>query len=260
MNLKTIVNEFKSQVAFVLILIWFLAIWHFQTFNSIFYPFFAISLMTILDVAYTKIRFKKLYWPSASFVTGVLIGMIIDPSTPLWILVFAVIAAFLSKQFIGVGIRQNIFNPAAFGVMAVYFAFGIPAAWWAVAWSRLPLLILIPAMVWVLFRMKRLWIPLTFLGVYLIYNLTIFTPDNALRSLIDGSVFLFALVMLAEPITSPTVGNFKYFLGPVAAVASIIFSKVAFLGDSFLPSLLIVNFGAFLIRKVGTSYSPTDQK
>ena len=258
-NFKSIFNEFKSQVAFVLLLIWLLAVWHFRTLNSIVYPLFSVGLMTVLDLGVTWVRSKKLYWPSASFVTGALIGLIIDPSQPLWIIAVAVIAAFISKQFINVGIRQNIFNPAAFGIMFVSLVFNLGVAWWAVAWSRLPAVILIIAISRILFKMRRLWLPGGFLAVYFIYYFITFGDLNSVvLSLLDGSFLLFALVMLPEPITSPVVGKFKYFYGASVALISIGLSRLV-LPEIFLPSLLIADLGAFLIRNFGKRLSKSPE-
>ncbi|MEK9146940.1 MAG: RnfABCDGE type electron transport complex subunit D [Patescibacteria group bacterium] len=247
MDLKAVFNEFKSQVAFTLFLIWLLAVWHSQPLNSILYPLISVFLMTLLDIGITWVRSKKLYWPSASFVTGLLIGLIIDPKEPIWIIALAVLAAFVSKQFIGAGLRQHIFNPAAFGIMTVTLAFGAPVAWWAVAWGKLPLIILVPAMLRILWRMKRLWLAISFLFVYLVYYLTLFDPQAAVLALVDGSLLLFALVMLSEPITSPAVGNYKYLFGPAVAIISIGLSRLN-LAEVFLPALLVANLTTFSLR------------
>ncbi len=249
MNLRTIFNEFKSQAAFVLFLIWLLAIWHSQSFNSILYPLVAVFLMTALDLGITWVRSKKLYWPSASFVTGALIGLILPVNGSLIPILIAVILAWVSKQFINTGIRQHIFNPAAFGIMIVSLAFGVPVAWWTVSWGSLPLIILVPAMIRILWKMKRIWIPVTFLLTYLVFRLTTFDPKTAALSLIDGSLLLFALVMLTEPITSPVAGKLKYIFGISVALISIGLSKVSLTSEVFLPALLICDLGAFLIRK-----------
>lgn len=206
--------------------------------------------MTILDVVYTRVRFKKWYWPSASVVTGLLIGLIIDPKEPLWIIALAVFIAFVSKQFIGTGVRQHIFNPAAFGIMGVALAFGVPVAWWGVAWGQLPLLILIPAMIRILWRMKRLWLPAGFLGVYLVYYLILFKPETAVLSLLDGTLLLFALVMLSEPLTSPIIGKTKYIFGAIVAILAIFLSYFKVFPEVFLPALLVGNLGFFLVKKL----------
>lgn len=250
MDFKAIFNEFKSQVAFTLFLVWLLAVWRFQTLNSVLHPLLAVGFMTALDLGWTYLKSKKLYWPSASVVTGLLIGLIMAPTEPIWIIAVATLAAFVSKRFIGTGIRQHIFNPAAFGIMAVSMAFAVPVAWWAVAWGQLPLLILIPAMVRILWRMKRIWLPATFLLVYIIYYFPIFLPTAIPRLILDGTLMLFALVMLSDPTTSPVVGRSKYIFGAAVAVIVIVLSKTGILSEVFLPALLIGNLGAFLIKRL----------
>lgn len=254
MDLKAIFSEFKSQVAFTLFLVWLLAIWHFwPQWRAFVYPVFAVFLMTALDVAYTRIRFKKWYWPSASVVTGLLVGLIIDPKEPILIIALAVLAAFVAKQFIGTGLRQHIFNPAAFGIMTVALVFGVPVAWWGVAWGKLPLVILVPLMIRVLWRMKRLWLPVGFLVVYLVYYLILFDPKSAVLAIIDGSLLLFALVMLPEPMTSPVVGGSKYIFGSGVAVVAIGISYLKIFPEVFLPALLLANLGGFLVKKIKLS-------
>lgn len=250
MDLKKLLKDSRLQVALILALVWLLAVWSFQTLHSILYPLFAVGLMTALDVVYTKIRFKKWYWPSASFVTGFLIGLILSPTEPIWVIAVAVLAAFISKQFIGLGIRRHIFNPAAFGIMAVSLIFGTGVSWWGVAWSRWPLLVLIPVMLLILWKLKRLFIPLTFLLVYFVYLATQTSSPEAAETLLDGSVMLFALVMLTEPITSPNWGYFKYLFGALVAVLAIVIASLAPISDNFPAALLAGNLIGFLALKL----------
>jgi len=248
-NIKYIINEFKSQVAFVLLLIWLLSAWHFRTTNVFAYPLFAVILTTFLDLTINKFRGGKFYWPSASLVSGALIGLILAPAGSILPIVVACTVAVFSKQFINTGIRQHIFNPAALGIMVASLTLNVAVAWWAVAWSQLPLIILVPSMIRVLWRMKRLFLPLTFILVYLAYYLTIFPPLAAVKSLVDGSLLLFALVMLPEPMTSPVVGKFKYTFATAVALVSIGLSYSGIFSEVFLPALLAANLGAFLIKK-----------
>lgn len=251
MNLRPIFNEFKSQVAFTLFLIWLLALRLAQDKLLAFaLPLFAVLLMTTLDVVYTRLRFKKWYWPSASIVTGFLIGLIIAPTDQIWTVTAAVLAAFVSKQFIGAGLRQHIFNPAALGILTASLVFGTPVSWWAVAWSKWPLIILVPLMIRILWRMKRLWLPVGYLAVYLIYYLTLFDAKTATLALVDGSLLLFALVMLAEPITSPISGHFKYLFGVIVALIAIGFSLALKLPEVFLPALLLANLIGFITLRL----------
>ncbi|MBI2326862.1 RnfABCDGE type electron transport complex subunit D [Candidatus Curtissbacteria bacterium] len=255
MNIKVIFNEFKSQVTFTLFLIWILAVWHLRTINSFVYPLLAVLTVAVADLFVTWIRDRKLYFPSASLVTGFLIGLIIAPSEPFWMIILAAILASLSKQFINVGLRQHIFNPAAFGIMATSLALNVPVAWWAVAWSRWPLIILVPLMIRILWRMKRLILPVTFLTTYFIYLFFQFSPNDAVVTLVDGTFLLFALVMLPEPITSKTQGSLKYLFGVMVAFLAILISRTNFLTDAFLSALLISNLIGFLLLRFRKTFS-----
>ena len=240
--------DFRLHVAFTLFLVWLLALWRFPTVNAFLYPLLAIIFIVIFDLSTTLIRDHKIYLPSASLVTGLLIGLIIDPSKPWWIIALACLLASFSKQFIKIGSRQHIFNPAAFGIMATSLAFGTPVAWWGVTsdWS---LAILIPLMVRILWRLKRSTLPITFLAVYFIYLTIQIGVSDAAKTLADGSVMLFALVMLPEPMTSPATGNFKYLFGVLVAILAILLASTKFLGETFLPALLIGNLAGFLILR-----------
>jgi len=264
MNLKAIYKiilfDFRLHVAFTLFLIWLLAVWHFRTLAAFGYPILAVGLITILDLGITWVRDHKIYLHSASFVTGLLIGLIIAPNGPVWIVAVACLLASLSKQFIKLGLRQHIFNPAAFGVMATSLIFGISIAWWGIAWSKWPLMILIPLMARILWRMKRLMLPITFLVVFFLFLAIKVGPQESIKALFDGSVMLFALVMLPEPITSPNKGYFNYLFGVLVAIISILISSTKALGEVFLPALLFGNLIGFLLIRFKTfAKAPTSK-
>lgn len=258
MGSRKLLKDSRVQVALVLTAVWLLAVWHDRTINSFLFPLLSVLTVACLDLAITKIRAKIWFLSASSVVSGLLIGLIIAPAGEVWVILIAALFASLSKQFIGAGVRRHIFNPAAFGIMAVNFAFGTPIAWWGVAWSRLPLLVLVPAMIWILWRLKRQFIPLTFVAVYFVYLLTLMTPSGALKTLVDGSVMLFVLVMLPEPITSPNWGYFKYLFGALAAVLAIALPKFLLVSDNFLAALLLGNLIGFLWIWLPKTFSKTE--
>jgi len=253
-NLKTLANDIRLQVGFTLFLVWFLDIWHFRSdphiLQIIVYPLLAILLVAIFDLCLTFLRYRKTYLPTAVVVSGFLIGLIISPSEPVWVILTAGVLVTLSKQFLAKGIRQHIFNPAALGIMGVYLIFGTTVAWWGVSWSWYPLAILVPLMIRILWRLHRLYLPLGFLLVYFIYLILTSSADLALGTLVDPTVLLFALVMLPEPITSPIAGYFKYLFGAGVAIIAILMSTFLKIGDVFLPSLLLSNLASFLIIRL----------
>lgn len=246
MDWKVFITDNRLKVAFTLFLIWLLAVWYFKTFNAFVYPLLAVGFVTFSDLLITWLRERKLYWPFASLVTGFLIGLIIDPGQTLWIVALACLLASLSKQLLRAGPRQHIFNPAAFGIMATSLIFGIPVVWWAVAWGKLPLVILIPLMARILWEMKRIWLPFGFLIIYFFY-LSVITKSLSQDLLLDGTTLLFALVMLPEPITSPISGKLKFLFGTLVAFIVIFLSPIRFLTDGLLPALLVGNLIGFLV-------------
>lgn len=247
MNFKKLLGDTRIQVSLTLFLVLILAVWHERTINSFLDPLAAVFIVGALDLLITKVRFGKSYLPASSLVSGLLVGLIIAPSEKFWIVILAAAAATLSKQFIGAGMRRHIFNPAAFGIISVNLIFGTPVSWWGVAWSPWPLVILMPVMFLILKKLMRLWIPTGFLATYFVYLLTIMAPTDAVNTIADGSVMLFALVMLPEPITSPNRGYLKYIFGPMVAVLAILTGKILPLSENFLLALLAGNLIGFLV-------------
>lgn len=259
MTLKALGSDNRNAVSVTLILVWALAVWHFRIINSVIYPLLAITSITSFDLALTWLKSKKLYWPFSSLVTGLLIGLILPLTVPYYVIITAAFLSSISKQFLGSGIRRHVFNPAAFGIMAVNLIFGAGVAWWAVSWSLWPLVILIPFMARILWRLKRIFLPIGFLAASFLYLLTIRSPQLAAQTLFDGTVLLFALVMLTEIITSPASGFFKYWFGVIVAFVSVLISPLNIFADAYLPALLMVNLGTFIylrwksLNKVATS-------
>lgn len=284
MTLKQFTDDTRVQVAFTLSLVWILAIWQFRTLNSFIYPLVALISMLSFDILITYLRYSKTYYPFSSLVSGLLIGLIIAPVGNIWVIICAALLASLSKQFIGRGIRQHIFNPAAFGIMSSSILFQVPIAWWGVAWGIWPSVILIPLIARVLIRLKRLMLPVSFLVVmyiYLIVNFFVLSGGNSSGGsmiadlfnftklyFLDGTLILFAFVMLPEPITSVATGKFKYFFGVLVSALAIIIGliniKVSSVVDEvFLTSLLLANLVCFLLlrfRKTSNKSLPTNKK
>jgi Na+-translocating ferredoxin:NAD+ oxidoreductase RnfD subunit len=250
-TLKRFYNDTRIQVSFTLFLVWLLALWNFRSdptfLRVIFYPLLAITVVIISDLELTFIRFRKFYFPTAAVVSGFLIGLILAPTESIHVIIIASLIASLSKQFIATGVRRHIFNPAAFGIMATYFLFDTTVSWWGISWGWYPLIILVPLMARILWKLKRLFIPFSFLAIYASYLSIFSSAESSLRILTDPTILLFALVMLPEPITSPTYGYFKYIFGGLVALISIFISGFLNLSEIFLPALLVANLGSFLI-------------
>ena len=244
--MKTLFVNTRLRVAFLLATIWIVYLFFHFTPQVFLLPLFSIVLVVFFDLLVTYIRKRTFYLASSSLVTGFLIGLILSPTEGLWIFVFACALAVLSKQCISFGAHKHIFNPAALGIFTTSLLFGVPVAWWAVSWSPWVILIII-SIFYTLYRLRRLWLPITFLSVYVLY---FFIIENRIvySSFFDGTVFLFAFIMLPEPITSFAIGKWKYMFGPLVAVFAIVLGNLQTLPDVFLPALLLGNLIGFLAK------------
>lgn len=238
---KIILRDVRFQLSIVLLLIWFLNLFFRPNFNISIYPLFAAFLFSVLDVIFTCVRTKKIYLPFSAIVSGLIIGLILDDTLGLFYLCIAVFAAFISKHFIKVKSR-HIFNPAAFGLFVSSILFHSSISWWSVIGAKtyaLPLIFLLP----VLKRLRRLHIPLIFLGGMFIYLLLTTSFPSTLSLISDGSLLFFALVMLTEPMTTKIFAFWKYGSPLIIFAIYIIFITLRIFGpDLFLTSLLLVNF------------------
>lgn len=246
-----IVNT-RIQVAAVLAVIWVFYLLFHPSLRFFFMPLLSVAAVVAFDLLVTYIRKRRLFLPASSLVSGFLIGLIIAPEESVWVFLLAAALAVFSKQFIRAREHQHIFNPAAFGILVASVLTGAPVSWWAVSWS--PWMIpLIMSVSYTLYRLKRLWLPLTFLLTYGIYVLSTQGVEGVMYLFLDGTVMLFAFVMLPEPITSIASGKWKYFFGPLIAVLTIFVGSRGLFGDLFLPVLLFGNLIGFFTKALLTA-------
>lgn len=203
--------------------------------------------MVLFDLLITYFRKRVWYFPASSFVTGFLIGLILSPQQSIFVFILATFLASFSKQFIRTGEHQHIFNPAAFGILSTSFILHAPISWWGVSWSPWIILVIL-GVSYTLFTLKRLILPVTFLFAYGLYFFIAVGFNAVLPQVVDGTVFLFAFVMLPEPITSPANGRLKYLFGPLAAALSIILGTREGLPDVLLLALLLGNIVYYLTK------------
>lgn len=240
-ELGRFINDSRLRIFLLLLLIWLLGIWRENSWAVIIYPTVTIIFFALLDLGYHYWKTKKYYYPFSSLVSGILIGLIIHYSQGMPILLTAVILAFLSKHFLKLRGR-HIFNPAAFGIVTSSLIFRSPISWWSVAPGGI-ILILILLTSLVIYKLRRLQYPLIFLSGYFLFLLFKLDLTPALSLTLDGTVFLFAFVMLPEPMTSVISGFWKY--GFALAVLGVLIISILInftLVDPLLFALLVTNF------------------
>ncbi len=216
-------------------------------------PHFFLIVLTAYIADYLLIKLRKIqpFFPLAALDTGLVIAFVLDPSSPLIYKLATPILAIVSKHFLKRG-NRHIFNPAAFGLFLTVL-FGAPISWWVNSTgttrfgnfiTMLTDAVLIIGMLFILMKIRRLRMALSFLITFFLIRLLVYQEVNLWFSL-----FFFPLVMLSEPMTSPVDFKEQFVYGALGAILIIFagFSSLI-LGDSFLQTLLIVNlsfsFGA----------------
>lgn len=197
-------------------------------------PILAIACSAVFDYILSAVVTES------SFVTGLLIGLL---SGNIPVAIAACVGASFSKRFLGKGPHRHVFNPAAFGVLSASILMSQPVAWWGAAWGIIPVVIIGVGMTLTLLRLRRFWMTALFLIVYV-------TVTRSVQLTIDGTVFLFAFIMLVDPITSTSGKIWKYgwglLVGGLVAVQIVLVKSAV---DPLLAVLLCANAVAYIFLR-----------
>ena len=169
-----------------------------------------ISVLTaaILDFAITYFKFREFEFPYSALISGLLIGGLLTQGLPWYIYVSACIIAVASKHLIKVH-GKHIFNPANLGILLVFIIFSSYNSWW-ISSPLIPVLIF---GIFILWRLKRFDLAISFIAAYYIFHALIY------RSFANQStIFFFAMFMLIEPRTNPAAKKQRIFYGILAAL------------------------------------------
>lgn len=263
MSFSQLLRAPKIQLAFLLLLI----VWS----TLLQYPLSFVTSVLVLalcstvgsDLLFLYVRTRKLFIPDAAVVTGLILGLIVNPFMP-WYGIFLIsVIASASKHFIKIS-NRHVFNPAAIGLVVGNILLHDSVSWWGVSFQVLNLtplhsiafFVLLAPIVVSGMRMKRLGSVGAF---FLTYSALRFLQDHSspFALLTNPAFIFFSVVMLPEPMTSPIRLWRQIVYGVFVATISIAFSYLPFsrstlamnlLPDGLLPFLLIGNFVFFRFR------------
>lgn len=229
----------------------FLVIWAIvlSYLNFLNFNFLDISLETIyllvvcwlVNKLFSKF-FKVSINPESSLISALILSLIIGPGrvgTNFLLLTLAAVFAMASKYLI-IWKSKHIFNPAAFGAVAAAIVLGQGASWWVGTAVMLPAVFFGGLLV--LKKLRRYELVGTFLFVYLIFSLS-----NIPNLIISSPIIFFSLVMLVEPLTSPTIKSLQIVYALVVIGANFLYQR--FLPNVYYTlelSLLTGNIFAFI--------------
>lgn len=231
----------KVQMFLALFLIFLVGLWHYKSFLFFQTYFLAVIFTVSFDLLFLKIRKINFFPPYAALVTGSIIGLITSPNIAWYQLALVCALAMVSKNFIRFD-NKHVFNPAAFGVLFSHIFFGQIVSWWGASWfgfTPLALILLLPVYVSA-YKMRRWKNIIAFLLVYHLLNI-----NNGL--VFDPTVIFFAIVMLPEPMTTPSRTSYQLLFGIFIAVMAR-FLNLSFLPDVFVPALLLGNLLFFKLK------------
>lgn len=207
----------------------------------------------------TNLLFAKAFrtspHPNSSYITALILSLIITPSLTQSSLIFMIGASILatSSKYLIVFQKRLIFNPAAFGVVIAALLLHQSASWWVGTRFFLPLILAGGFLI--INKLRKTYLVLAFFGSLALSLLTVASITHqevmlALQnSFFDGPALFFACVMLIEPRTSPSKPIHQVFYG---AIVGLLYSGLVHFGSFFFTlelGLLVGNFITLLLKR-----------
>lgn len=205
------------------------------------YPFGVKSLFPVLIAVITTvtlellIEYSKLeknrisnliFFPSSALISGLLIGGLLTQNLQWYVYVIAGIVAIASKHVIKFN-QKHIFNPANFGILLVSIFFGASHTWWVAS----PIILVLVFGIFIIWRLRRFDLVLTFLiSYYLINSIIELSKGNVFNDVYStiingGVVYFFSMFMLIEPKTNPSQRNQRIAYGILVSILLVAFSQ-----------------------------------
>lgn len=195
--------------------------------SAFFYDFGISSLIPVLIAVLTAAILDLLidyFWsktweiPYSALISGIFIGGLLTQNLSWHIYVIAGIIAIVSKHLIKVN-HRHIFNPANLGILLVFLIFKAPNTWWISS----PFYLVILFGLFILWKLKRFDLGLSFLLTYYLVHFYLLlrdvSPLQHFSNLVaqSGTVLFFAMFMLIEPKTNPAAKRQRIFYGILVA-------------------------------------------
>jgi Na+-translocating ferredoxin:NAD+ oxidoreductase RnfD subunit len=177
---------------------------------------------------------KTWEFPDGAILTAVIIAMVLRAQEPWYVTTIVSVIAILSK-YVFRSRTANVFNPAAFAIVATFYVFHTGQSWWG-SLAGLPLPaqgVLLIAGIFIADRVNKLPLVLVFLGTYfLLFALTAFLSEprrvaEIFRPPDVEAVLFFAFIILTDPPTSPAKYPDQIVCGILVAATSYAFFEWA---------------------------------
>lgn len=216
----------------------------------------ATATAAAVDMAIAWSTRRAVLFPSGGILTGLIVGLVLSPYEPLIVPAATATLAIASKHLFR-SRQANVFNPAAFGLVASAILFSSGHSWWgAMPDLGFPGVVILVSTGWLIAdRIHKLPLVLTFLGAHFLLFTVSAIAGNAsgvaevFRSPDLQAVLFFALFMLDDPPTCPTKYRDQAVFGTGTAAAGFILFQMWGLLYFMLAALLVANAGEALRRR-----------
>lgn len=189
----------------------------------------AVGAAMILDAPLLRWWRGRWAFPSGALLTGLLIADILSGREAWFVFAAASVIGIAGKYLVRTR-AANVFNPAALGLVAVFYLFDTAQNWWGAMISIVPGAswpLLLGTGVYVTHRVNKVPLVVAFLAVYfaLFAAATFVLDPGEVAEVFVGpdliaTVFL-ASFMLTDPPTSPTRIPAQIVCGSLVAAASV---------------------------------------
>ncbi|MBV9577508.1 MAG: RnfABCDGE type electron transport complex subunit D [Chloroflexi bacterium] len=216
----------------------------------------AIVPACLIDGIWLSASARRFRFPMSALLSGLFVFSILSVDTSWLVVAWTSALAVLGKRILMTG-RGHIFNPAALALVLAPIAFGSGESWWGalgdVSWVWL--IVLIAAGVFLVDRLNKFPLVLTFLAAYFGFFLVASTLNaHAVAEMfrepfLQAALFL-AFFMLTDPPTSPNRYVDQVWFGLLAALTA---GAAQLLGAGqvyLLIAVLVPNAVLVLVRHV----------
>ena len=216
----------------------------------------ALAGAVSVDLALGRVLRQRWHLPSSALLSGLIVAFVLGPLEPHWV-TFAVGALASGSKYLLRTRQGHVLNPAAFALLVSVPLFGTGQSWWGALANLSPLwlLLLLAGGAFLLERLNKFPLALTFLGVYFgLFAFGVLLNPARVAELfrvpfINAACFL-ACFMLTDPPTSPGRREDQVCFGGLVAIVSAVAQLVG-VGQSYLlVGLLAGNLALFGRRSV----------
>lgn len=192
--------------------------------NALIPVLIAIITTTIFDFAINYFKYKTIEFPQSALISGLFIGGLLTQGLQWYVYAIAGTIAIASKHLIKIN-QKHIFNPANLGILLASIIFGAAHTWWISS----PLILVLIFGIFIIWRLRRFDLALSFLISYYLINSAIelvkgSSFNDVYSTIINGGViYFFSMFMLIEPKTNPSKNRVYY--GILAAILLVVFSQ-----------------------------------